>query len=329
MDYNKSITNKKVYFFTYRDIVLIYKKYPDFLYERHLFLRSYSNSYYYCLGSKTYLINPRNPKHFITDITNTPEEIEFNQKMNEAASFLKRTHYSKTKKNQRDFKPVIPLNPNLFLKDTLTPDQFRKVCEVVPEIQSLDYLFSNQKETYIQVNNLIYIINPLNKDELITKTSITSLNILPNAKQIYKIFNIPNFSFEIKVFIDKEEYIKLYHQLQEDQEQRRQRMKGIYSQKELLDKLDHKIIKKVLKILKGKTKEQIQKQLQYFKSIPIIYSFTIADVGRMLNCCNSKARTYFLLLKTFFKDRYILIQNGLGGRSKIKKMGVNYYSLPL
>ena len=177
---NQSITNKNIYFFTYKDIVLIYKKYPDFLYERHLFLRYYSNSYYYCLGSKTYLINPRNPKHFITDVTNTPEVIEFNKKMNEASKFLKRTNYP----HSRNFTVSIPkgYDNKQFIKKTplpgtLTYEQFLKVYNVIPDIYFLDYLFSNQKETYIKIYNLIFIINPLNKDELIIKTSITSFNL--------------------------------------------------------------------------------------------------------------------------------------------------------
>ena len=178
---NKSITNQNIYFFTYKDIVLIYKKYPYFIFKRNLF--SISHSSYCCVGSKTYLINPKNPKHFIKDVTNTPGTIKFNKKMNETFEFLKRTNYPYS----RDTSLSIPIpvgynkkqfiNKKFFLKEYLEYDKFLKVYEVIPDIYNYYSFFSNQIETYIQVYNLVFIVDPLNKDELIIKTSITSFNL--------------------------------------------------------------------------------------------------------------------------------------------------------
>lgn len=225
---NQSITNQNIYFFTYKDIVLIYKKYPDFIFHRNLFLKSYSS---YCfVGSKTYLINPRNPKHFITDVTNTKEVIEYNKKMNEAFKFLKRTNYPYSRdftlSKDYDNKEFINKNP---LLGTLTYEQFLRVYEVVPDVYSLDYLFSNQKETYIKIYNLIFIINPLNKDEFITKTSITSFD-LPKNNTTQKDYYIYQFISDIErrtvqIYIDKCEYYKLMYYFNEDQKKRENRTK--------------------------------------------------------------------------------------------------------
>ena len=68
------------------------------------------------------------------------------------------------------------------LPGTLTYEQFLKVYDVVPDIFFHDYFFSNQKKTYIQVYNLIYIIDPLNKYEFIIKTSITSFDLESHSK---------------------------------------------------------------------------------------------------------------------------------------------------
>lgn len=182
MQLNQSITNQKIYFFTYKDIVLIYKKYPDLIYDIRLFPRLFSNSYYdFHIGSKTYRINPRNPIHFITDVTNHKEETEFNKKMVEVHEFLKRTNYP----HSRNFTLSTPegydnkkfIHKKFFLKEYLEYDKFLKVYEVVPDIYNSYFFFSNQVETYIKVYNLVFIVDPLNKDELIIKTSITSFNL--------------------------------------------------------------------------------------------------------------------------------------------------------
>ena len=92
----KKITNNYVYFLTYKDLVFIYNKYPDFIGLVHLLL--YPESYLQPLGSKYYFINPFNPKKFITDVTNNPYIINHHQKMNE---FLQYYHKYYNIINQR------------------------------------------------------------------------------------------------------------------------------------------------------------------------------------------------------------------------------------
>ena len=276
MESNKSITNNKIYFFTYKDIVLIYRKYPDFLYERHLFSRPYSNSYYYYIGFKTYLINPRNPKHFITDITNTPEEIEVNKKMNKASKEALKFPKSTKNINSEDlhlYRPKGYDNKQFINKDplpgTLTYEQFLKVYDMVPDIYFLDYLFSNQKETYIQVYNLIYIIDPINKDEFITKTSITSFN-LPKNNTTQKDYYIYQFHSDIEkrtvsLYIEKLEYYKLMYYFNEDQNNRKKYLQKIRYQKtrELLTKIQELEKKLEVRIKHKNESKPINQNIQY------------------------------------------------------------------
>ena len=276
MESNKSITNNNIYFFTYENIVLIYRKYPDFLYERHLFSRPYSNSYYYHIGFKIYFINPRNPKHFITDITNTPEEIEVNKRRNKASKEALKIPKSTKNINSDllnlyrpkgyDNKQFINKNP---LPGTLSYEQFLKVYEVVPDIYFLDYLFSNQKETYIQVYNLIYIIDPINKDEFITKTSITSFN-LPKNNNTSKDYYIYQFTSDIErrtvsLYINRSEYYKLMYYFNEDQNNRKKYLHKIRYQKtrELLIKIQELEKKLEVRIKHKKESKPINQKIQY------------------------------------------------------------------
>ena len=279
MQLTQSITNQKIYFFTYKDIVLIYKKYPNLILinNRELFKILSPNSYSdFPIGSKTYRINPNNPIHFITDVTNIQERIEYNKRMNkdlkEVLKSLKRTKdiisediplWRPEGYDQTDF---INKNP---LPGTLTYEQFLKVYDVVPDIFFHDYFFSNQKETYIKIYNLIFIINPLNKDEFITKTSITSFD-LPKDNTTQKDYYIYQFTSDIErrtvsLYIDKLEYYKLIYYFNEDQNNRKKYLHKIRYQKtrELLTKIQELEKKLEVRIKHKKESKPINQNIQY------------------------------------------------------------------